>query len=101
MEGSISGPIPAYRITNFYPLYDGQNDQVDPVTAVRPVRFQPIIPRYRLSSSETRDDGTGPAFLEVFSPGLPVRRTTGRPPPSAPRPVPLQDHQGTTVDVYA
>lgn len=50
-------------LTNFYPLYDGANDQVDPVTAVRRVFFQQVIPRYRLSTSETRDQGLGPDFI--------------------------------------
>jgi hypothetical protein len=46
--------------TNFYPLYNGANDQVDRVSAIRSVGFQKVIPRYRLSTSETRDLGTGP-----------------------------------------
>lgn len=50
-------------LTNFYPLYDGDNDQVDPVTAVRRTIFQRVIPRYRLSTSETRDEGLGPDFI--------------------------------------
>lgn len=49
--------------TNFYPRYGGANDQVDRVLPIQPVRFQPIIPRYRLSTSETRDTGLGPAFI--------------------------------------
>jgi len=55
------------RYTNFYPLYDGANDQVDPVLRVQPVQFQRVLPRYRLSTSETRDLGVGPAFTEVPS----------------------------------
>ena len=51
--------------TNFYPLYDGKNDQVDRVSSVRPVAFQIIIPRYRLSTSDTRDLGTGPGLEEI------------------------------------
>lgn len=53
------------RRTNFYPTYDGANDQVDRVSPVIPAGFQIIIPRYRLSTSETRDLGTGPAIDEV------------------------------------
>jgi hypothetical protein len=48
--------------TNFYPRYGAANDQVDPVLAVHPVYFQRVIPRYRLSTSETRDLGVGPMF---------------------------------------
>ena len=51
--------------TNFYPLYDEGNDQVDRVSKVVPVGFQKIIPRYRLSTSDTRDLGTGPRLEEV------------------------------------
>jgi len=50
---------------NFYPLYDGANDQVDAVLPIRPVLFQKVLPRYRLSTSETRDQGVGPLFTEV------------------------------------
>jgi hypothetical protein len=53
------------RYTNFYPLYNQANDQVDPVLRVQPVQFQRVIPRYRLSTSETRDLGVGPMFTEV------------------------------------
>lgn len=48
--------------TNFYPRYGAANDQVDPVLAVHPIYFQRVIPRYRLSTSETRDLGVGPMF---------------------------------------
>jgi hypothetical protein len=55
------------RYTNFYPRYGSADDQVDPVIAVVPVRFQRTEPRYRLSTSETRNQGVGPAFIEVPS----------------------------------
>jgi hypothetical protein len=64
------------RYTNFYPLYDGANDQVDPVLRVQPVQFQRVLPRYRLSTSETRDLGVGPAFTEVPSVSAPRIRET-------------------------
>ena len=52
--------------TNFYPTYvDGGKDRVTPVAASRRSDFQTVIPRYRLSMSETRNEGTGPNFLEV------------------------------------
>lgn len=52
--------------TNFYPTYvDGNKDRVTPVAAARRTDFQRVIPRYGLSMSETRNEGTGPNFLEV------------------------------------
>ncbi len=52
--------------TNFYPTYvDGNKDRVTPVAAARRTDFQTVIPRYGLSMSETRNEGTGPNFLEV------------------------------------
>jgi hypothetical protein len=61
-----TGTVPASaRLTNFYPLYGAANDQVDRVVPVRPVQFQRVIPRYRLSTSETRDQGVGPMFAGI------------------------------------
>jgi hypothetical protein len=51
-------------LTNFYPLYGDANDQVDRVTAVNRTLFQRVIPRYELSTSDTRDSGLGPEFIE-------------------------------------
>jgi hypothetical protein len=103
------------RYTNFYPLYNGANDQVDPVLRVQPVQFQRVLPRYRLSTSETRDQGVGPMFTEV--PGMPIRsneqtetprqagtgsRTSA---PVAGRPrggaAGLEPWKGSRVDLYA
>ncbi|MFP4329418.1 MAG: hypothetical protein ACLFP6_01745 [Spirochaetaceae bacterium] len=72
-------PPPGTRpvLTNFYPLYGGANDQVDPVTPVRRAFFQPIIPRYRLSTSETRDEGLGPEFVYAPVRSYPDRRPPG------------------------
>ncbi|UCF96114.1 MAG: hypothetical protein JSV89_13120 [Spirochaetaceae bacterium] len=68
VSGSRTTPFPgSLRYTNFYPLYNGANDQVDPVLRVQPVQFQRILPRYSLSTSETRDLGVGPMFDEVPS----------------------------------
>ena len=100
-------------LTNFYPRYDGANDQVDPVTAVRSVRFQRVEPRYRLSTSETRDQGTGPAFIESSYPMTPtVRNTADTPdrsgmdpgpgrPLGPPAPAPLPPAVGTLIDLFA
>lgn len=55
----------APRLTNFYPTYDSANDQVDRIVPVRRAFFQPVVPRYRLSMSETRDQGLGPRFLDA------------------------------------
>jgi len=57
--------VHAARLTNFYPLYDGANDQVDRVLPVRRTIFQRVLPRYELSTSETRDQGLGPTFIEI------------------------------------
>lgn len=64
MRVAAIGTTRVRRLTNFYPRYDDANDQVDPVSRVEPVVFQRIEPRYRLSTSETRDSGLGPAFIE-------------------------------------
>ena len=57
-------PLTAKNIlkTNFYPRYGAANDQVDPIIRVQPIQFQRVVPRYRLSTSETRDQGLGPIF---------------------------------------
>ena len=52
--------------TNFYPTYvDGNKDKGTPTAATFKTQFQPVIPRYNLSMTETRNDGTGPTFLET------------------------------------
>ncbi len=52
--------------TNFYPTYvDGNKDKVTPVGAARRTDFQTVLPRYTLSMTETRNEGTGPNFLEI------------------------------------
>ena len=103
------------RYTNFYPLYDGANDQVDPVLRVQPVQFQRVLPRYRLSTSETRDLGVGPMFTEVPSVSSPRTRETdssGRarggvetPAASSGQPqhgsAQLETWKGTRVDLFA
>jgi hypothetical protein len=66
----------APRLTNFYPLYSASNDQVDPVLPVQPALFQLVLPRYRLSTSETRDQGTGPVLEAAPPPGLAVEPYT-------------------------
>ena len=52
--------------TNFYPTYvDGNKDRVTPTESIFKTQFQSIIPRYNLSMTETRNEGTGPTFLET------------------------------------
>ena len=52
--------------TNFYPTYvDGNKDKVTPTAATYKTQFQTVIPRYNLSMTETRNEGTGPTFLEI------------------------------------
>ena len=83
------------RLTNFYPRYNGANDQVDRITGVYPVSFQRIVPRYRLSTSETRDLGTGPTF-DVVPSGPHYYRAFSRV-----RRNPLPPWQGRRVDLLA
>ena len=86
-----------YRISNFYPLYGSDNDQVDRVSAVKPPTFQKIIPRYRLSTSETRDQGTGPVFEEISSTAFPLTRRSA-PFRNQSNP-PLRYWQGNRIDL--
>ena len=52
--------------TNFYPTYvDGNKDKVTPTAATFKTQFQTVIPRYNLSMTETRNEETGPTFLET------------------------------------
>ena len=52
--------------TNFYPTYvDGNKDKVTPTASTFTTQFQTVIPRYNLSMTETRNEGTGPTFLET------------------------------------
>ena len=52
--------------TNFYPTYlDGNKEKVTPTAATFKTQFQTVIPRYNLSMTETRNEGTGPTFLET------------------------------------
>jgi len=63
--------------TNFYPTYiDGNKDKVTPTAATFTTQFQTVIPRYNLSMTETRDKGTGPAFLETEYQPTSIRPTT-------------------------
>jgi len=52
-------------LTIFYPRYDSGNDRVDRVARVQAVQFQPVLPRYELSTSETRRLGLGPMFAPI------------------------------------
>jgi hypothetical protein len=81
--------------TNFYPRYGAANDQVDAVLEVHPIYFQRVIPRYRISTSETRDLGVGPAFdAAVFRPRYPVTK-------AKPHLEPLPFWKGRRIDVLA
>ena len=48
--------------TNFYPGGDGERGGIDPIAPIGRVRFQRIIPRYELSTAETRESGLGPSL---------------------------------------
>ena len=78
-----------HGLTNFYPLYGAANDQVDPVLRVQPVLFQRVLPRYRLSTRETRDQGLGPMFANI-------PESPGTPPPGKPRGIRTETLAGET-----
>jgi hypothetical protein len=119
MQPQVESTATAYRntmrYTNFYPLYGGANDQVDPVSRVQPVLFQGVIPSYRLSTSETRDLGVGPMFKEgpsASSPGIREMENSGdsqsvlhNPGVSTPEPTvraaELEPWKGSQVDLFA
>jgi len=88
------------------------NDQVDPVLKVQPVQFQRVLPRYRLSTSETRDLGVGPMFTEVPSLSVGKDRESGVSDVSRevfevpakqvePRAADLESWKGSRVDLFA
>jgi hypothetical protein len=56
------------RPTVFYPRYTSGYDYVSYVSPVESVAFQKVLPRYRLSSSQTRDTGLGPFFEKIAYP---------------------------------
>ena len=66
-RGRKRTPTHHYTGTNFYPLYDFDRDQVNPVSGIRPIKLQRIIPRYELSTSDTRDEGVGPVYEATTS----------------------------------
>ena len=77
-------PIRFYPLTTFYPLYSGGRDGINAITPVRPVRFQKVLPRYELSTSDTRDEGVGPMFngiVKEISAGWDEPRRHRRPRP--------------------
>jgi len=103
-QADITAPAVQVRTwrkpTTFYPLYDGANDQVDRVTPVRRAFYQAVLPRYQLSTSETRDLGTGPGLEEisynVYAPRhAEPQRTNGSPPGK------LQPETGRIIDIFA
>ena len=81
--------------TNFYPRYGSANDQVDPVSEIHPIYFQRVVPRYRISTSETRDLGVGPMFDAA------VLRTTYPKIKPRPRLEPLPSWKGRRIDALA
>ena len=104
-----SATVKVARLTNFYPLYDAANDQVDRIVPVRRTIFQRIIPRYELSTSETRDQGLGPNFIEVPSfsyvfgepPAAATPTDTEAQGPVSSRPSPLPAGVGRRIDLWA
>ncbi len=61
-QSQYLGRSKGYGRTNFYPQYNSLNDRVEAIQPIMPGFFQSIIPRYNLSTSETRDMGLGPVF---------------------------------------
>ena len=53
-------PVVRYLPTQFYPGGEGERAELGPIAGVGPVRLQRIIPRYELSTAETRESGLGP-----------------------------------------
>ena len=53
------------RPTIFYPRYTSGLDYVSYVSPIERVAFQKVLPRYWLSSSQTRDSGLGPFFEKI------------------------------------
>jgi hypothetical protein len=55
--------------TRFYPQYTSGLDYVSYVSPVERVAFQKVLPRYMLSTSQTRDTGLGPLLerIQYFS----------------------------------
>ncbi len=56
------------RPTTFYPRYTSGYDYVSYVSPVERVAFQKVLPRYWLSSNQTRDTGLGPFFERIQLP---------------------------------
>jgi hypothetical protein len=51
--------------TRFYPKYTSGLDYVSYVSPVERVAFQKVLPRYMLSTSQTRDTGLGPLLERI------------------------------------
>lgn len=51
--------------TRFYPQYTSGLDYVSYVSPVERVAFQKVLPRYMLSTSQTRDTGLGPLLERI------------------------------------
>ncbi len=71
-------------VTNFYPNYGG-DERTEPIAGVQPVRFQEIIPRYNLSTSATRTQGTGPLLYDLPSGWSTPHAGADRPRAASPR----------------
>ncbi len=71
-------------VTNFYPNYGGEA-RIERIAEIQPVRFQEIIPRYNLSTSATRTQGTGPLLYDLPSGWSTPHADAGRPGSAPPR----------------
>jgi hypothetical protein len=76
--------------TRFYPQYTSGLDYVSSVSPVERVAFQKVLPRYMLSTSQTRDTGLGPLLERIQYSSHPeeveVEKEFRKPPGEAHRP---------------
>ena len=65
-----------YPRTYSYPIYGGNRDQISAITPIRHIRFQSVVPRYRLLMPDTRDKRVGSIFGEPTTSHASMARLT-------------------------
>lgn len=53
-----------YPITNFYPGYSNSVGRLDRIAPISSVRMQRVLPRYQMSTEQTRTSGLGPPLID-------------------------------------
>ncbi len=53
-----------YPITNFYPGYSNSVGRLDRIAPISSVRMQRVLPRYNMSTEQTRTSGLGPPLID-------------------------------------